>query len=701
MTASVHPLSRNQELIWRMQRLMPQSPVYCEAIAWRILSELDAHALQLTCQWLSDRHASLRTTYGIRAGQPVQRVHETQRVPFRIHDARDWDDQEFQAHFDREVFRLFDLEAGPMLRADLFLREPGEHRLLLSCHHIAADFYSLMLVLEDIRAIYPAARRGGAPPPPPTSTYADFVRWQAALLDSPEGDRQWQFWQQQAGGAPEPLRLPADFPRPAATTYEGKTLRFALNGDLTSRLRALARSLSATMNAVLLGGFQTLLHLWCGQTRFGVRTIVSGRSDPAFAYVVGHFANTVSIDAEFSEDLTFADIVARARRSVTAAIEHQDFPLALLAERLQAAGHAAANRWSDVMFRLQIPHRFRTELREQKLPDGVGSSLAGARGTRMDFGGLVAELFNPIHTVAYSSLDLELVEAGGEVTGYLHYRADMFREATIARLAERYVKLLDSAVEHPERCARALDTVPGTARPQTPGRGTGERHAEQAPASVPESFGRMEGQVRCWGLAVNLRDVEAALREHPGVRESVVVALTHDHELSRVVAYVVLRSDALSTGDAELRRHLQPRIPRYLIPAIFVFRDALPRALEGGPARTLLSSPGELGSALDSARDRVRSPTEERVERRWRELFGMDLLSVHDNFFALGGHSLLAAHMSVLISREFDVELPLGILLESPTLAELAAHIDRVLPAGADSQPPSEHPGGRHRKPAT
>lgn len=665
----MHPLSGNQRLIWQMQRLLPGNPVYGQAIAWRILSEFDVHALRRTCQWLVDRHAALRTTYGVRAGQPVQIVHDRQAVSFRIHDARDWDEDELQVRFDREVYRVFDLETGPLMRVHLFMRTPGQHRLLLSFHHIAADFYSLMLILQDIRAWYPLACRGEEPPPSPLATYADFVRWQTAFLEGAEGDRQWQFWRANATAPVEVLRMPADDPRPAVTSYAGMTHQFTVQDDLTSRLRSLAPSISATMNAVLLGGFQALLHRWCGQSRFSIRTIVSGRSEPDFAHVVGHFANAVPLYADFSDDPAFTTVVDRTRQSVTAAIEHQDFPIAVLAERLGSAGHAIESQASDAMFRLQIPHRFRTELREQRMPEGPGTSVVQARGTRLDFGSLVAELFNPIHSVAYHGIDLEFVEAGGALSGYLHYRPEMFRAATITRLAEEYVRLLASAVEDPGRRVSALDAG----------------HTSAAvPRARPVDESGSRAQTHCWGVRVDVRDVEAALREHPGVHDAMVAPSGTERSVTRLIAYVV--ADNPSSVERELRRHLEERIPRYLVPAVFVFRSVLPRGLDGGPDRAALSDPGELTSALDAECRKSRTPTEERVARIWRSLFGLDALSLHDNFFALGGHSLLAAHMSVLLCAEFGQGLPLSLLLASPTVAELAAHIDLARVAGAESQ---------------
>jgi len=322
--AMIRPLSHNQRLIWHMQRLLPpECPLYRDSIVFRILSDYDILAVRQTCHWLAERHAALRTTFGIGRGRPVQVVREAQKTPFVIHDARDLNEGEFRAEFERQATRPFDLETGPLLRANLFLREPGRHVLLLSFHHIATDLYSSILILQDFQMLYPRACREGTPPPPPKPAYNDFVSWQTEFIESAEGIAQWKYWQAVYGQPAAKLSLPFDQEPEARIAFDSAAVTFSLSADLTALLRSLAQSLGSTLNAVLMAGFQVLLHHWCGQERFHIRTIVAGRSEPSFASVVGCFANPVSIHADFTNDPTFAQVTARAREAVVGALDNQ------------------------------------------------------------------------------------------------------------------------------------------------------------------------------------------------------------------------------------------------------------------------------------------------------------------------------------------------------------------------------------------
>lgn len=625
-----------------MQRMVPESPVYCEAIACRILSELDVPALQQACQWLADRHASLRTTYGIHKGKPAQFVHEKQKVPLHVHDASDWGEQELHSEFERQLRRTLNLEAGPMVRGSLFLRRPGEHLLLLTFHHIAIDLYSMVLVFQDFLRLYPIARLGRSCPPPLATHYSDFVRWQNSFVESAEGNRQLDFWRERSALNTAPLLLPCDFKHSDALSLECDTCRFTLSADLVTRLRSLAPGSGATLNAVLLGAFQSLLHLWCGQASFNIRTIVLGRSDPAFSNVVGFFSALVPIQADFTDDPAFVEVVLRARDSVIAAFENQDYPMLLLPGQLQPAGYA--NLSCDVLFRMQIPQRFRSELREQKLVNEFGIS-ATTRGVRMSSGDLVTEVLVPEKKASINSIDLELVEAGGEIAGFLHYRTQLFNRDTIERLGDGYARLLANAAEDPDMRVSKMRGI-GIIR------------------KAADAGGRKIGR---WKYAFEPDELAAVLCTHPGVRGCRVVFCQEKGAATHVVAYIVPRLP--SPTDDELRSYLKDRIYNYAIPSVFVFSDTL-------PVSAISESAGELQSVIASESSAPRTPTERWLAGQWSHLFDLDYPCRNDNFSFLGGDSLMAVYLSAMISQEFNIETPMGLLLKSPTLAELAAYID-------------------------
>jgi NRPS condensation-like uncharacterized protein len=159
----IYPLSYNQQGIWFLYQLAPESTVYNVNFAAKISSEMDVPALRGALQKIVERHPSLRTTFPARAGKPVQQIHRHQRVHFVEVDGSAWSENELTAHLLEEAYRPFDLEQGPLLRVSLIRRSTREHILLLVVHHIVIDFWSLAVLLNELGVLYPAECSGVKP----------------------------------------------------------------------------------------------------------------------------------------------------------------------------------------------------------------------------------------------------------------------------------------------------------------------------------------------------------------------------------------------------------------------------------------------------------------------------------------------------------------------------------------------------------
>ncbi|WP_203854785.1 non-ribosomal peptide synthetase, partial [Dactylosporangium siamense] len=195
----------------------------------------------------------------------------------------------------------------------------------------------------------------------------------------------------------------------------------------------------------------------------------------------------------------------------------------------------------------------------------------------------------------------------------------------------------------------------------------------------PEFLGRADHQVKVRGFRVELGEVEAALRELPGVAGAVVVA----DERQRLVAYVV--------GAAVDAVALRSRLPEYMVPSVFVSLPALPLSANGKVDRAALPAP-DLSRRVDVFVAPA-GPVQEVLAGIWAEVLGVERVGVHDNFFALGGHSLLATRVVSRIRLAFGVEVSVAALFDTPTIAGLTPAVDA---AGTAATPPIV-PVGRDR----
>ncbi|HEU4881042.1 MAG TPA: thioesterase domain-containing protein, partial [Longimicrobium sp.] len=183
--------------------------------------------------------------------------------------------------------------------------------------------------------------------------------------------------------------------------------------------------------------------------------------------------------------------------------------------------------------------------------------------------------------------------------------------------------------------------------------------------------GRNDDQVKVRGFRVELGEIEARLREHPGVREAVVLAREDVPGDRRLVAYCV--ADA-AVGVDSLRAHLAERVPEYMVPAAYVRLDALPLSPNGKLDRGSLPAP-EAQAYASGAYEPPANDTEKALAEIWAEVLGVERVGRGDNYFALGGHSLLAVRGIARIRQALGVEIPLSDVFSHPTVESLAARL--------------------------
>jgi len=200
---------------------------------------------------------------------------------------------------------------------------------------------------------------------------------------------------------------------------------------------------------------------------------------------------------------------------------------------------------------------------------------------------------------------------------------------------------------------------------------------------LPDGFivhlGRKDFMVKIRGYRVEIGEIERALLAHPQIKDAGVVAWDRDAGEKYLAAYVVPRGNPSPRVD-ELYDFLKDKLPDYMMPLAFVFLDSLP-LMNGKLDRTALPLPDKKRPYLIYPFVPPRTEEEQKLVQIWQQVLDVRPIGIHDDFFDLGGHSLLAAKLLVEIGRHFQVDLPLHVLVKSPTIAgltkELTAKQDR------------------------
>ena len=204
---------------------------------------------------------------------------------------------------------------------------------------------------------------------------------------------------------------------------------------------------------------------------------------------------------------------------------------------------------------------------------------------------------------------------------------------------------------------------------------TGDKARFLADGNI-EFLGRIDHQVKIRGFRVELGEIEWALQQHPGVRESAVVARADAPGDKRLVAYVT-PADTSFDLVGELQRFLKEKLPTYMVPSAIVLLNALPLTPNGKLDRKALPPPEGRPREHDGSYVAPRTPLERVLAGIWCDVLKLTKIGIYDNFFDLGGHSLLAMQLMSRIRYVFEVDFPFRSLFESPTVGHMAASLLR------------------------
>jgi amino acid adenylation domain-containing protein len=451
--ARLGPLSHGQRALWFLHRVSPETnSAYTLASAISLPPDLDVARFRDAWRAIVLRHPMLRTTFAMVDGEPVRQAETVTDAWFDElttgGEAGGGDRASLVERLVREAGRPFDLQHGPVFQVQLVREPAGGYVALLRCHHIAADLWSLETIVHELDALY---RHPQASLPPLASSYDTFVHWQAGMLASDVGAQHWAYWSRQLAGAPFVLDLPADHPRPSVASYRGASIATRLDRDLTHALRDLARAQGVTLFALAAALTQLLLHRYSGQDDLLLGCPTAGRPRPEFADVVGYFVNPVVLRSDISRDPPFTTYLRQTHRTALDASAHQDYPFALLVERLQPPREASRSPVFQAALAWQQERA--------AAPIGLAALALGEADAPLRLDTLKASGVPLPRQAAQFDLTVMLAETDDGLAASWRYSTDLFERPTIARMARRFEALARAAVADPSRCVLALSLV--------------------------------------------------------------------------------------------------------------------------------------------------------------------------------------------------------------------------------------------------
>ncbi|WP_338264420.1 non-ribosomal peptide synthase/polyketide synthase [Corallococcus caeni] len=416
------PQSFAQQRLWFISRLDTLGFSYNVPMVTRLRGALDADALERSLAEVVRRHDVLRSTFDEVDGQPVQRIGPAWDFALARMDV---EAAKLPERLTEEARRPFDLRRGPLMRGLLLRVADDDHVLMIVIHHIAFDGWSIDVLQRELNALYSA--RGQATLPPLPLQYVDYARWQRESFQADELEDQLTWWRQELAGAPSVLDLPTDKPRPPVQTFEGANFELLLPQSLHGALQRLGQREGATLFMTLLAGFQALLARYSGQDDVVVGSPISGRNRREVEGLIGFFVNTLALRADVSGSRSFRQLLRGVRERCLGAFAHQDLPFEQLVDALKPPRDLSRTPLVQTMFVLQ------------------------RAATPLSLPGLAVEDFPFQSGVSRFDLMLFMRQTPHGLVAYWEYNTSLFEEATVARMAGHYVRLLEAVTSNPEQ----------------------------------------------------------------------------------------------------------------------------------------------------------------------------------------------------------------------------------------------------------
>jgi len=425
------PLSFAQQRLWIVDQLAPGSPAYNLPIGLRLHGKIDRVALDRALCEIVRRHECLSTTFGLEGDQPVQVLNPP--APFHLPvldltplppEPREDEARRIAA---QESRRGFDLARGPLLRGGLLRLEREHHVMLLTMHHIVSDGWSMGVLIEEVVTLYRAFADGRPSPLPELVVqYADFAHWQRSWLREAVLEEHLGYWRRRLDGELPVLRLPFTRPRPAHPTFRGTRRSFVLSTELSAALQALSRQRGVTLFMTLLAALKSLLHRYSGQEDLIVGAEVANRTRVEIEPLIGFFVNLLALRSDLSGNPTFLDLLERVREVSLGGYAHQDLPFDRLVEEIQPERSGGQTTLLQVVFVLE-----------------------NAPTQTLEVPNLAVESYPLDNGTSKFDLLLMMYETSARVGGTWTFSADLFDDATAARVNADYEALLGQIVRDP------------------------------------------------------------------------------------------------------------------------------------------------------------------------------------------------------------------------------------------------------------
>lgn len=423
------PLSEGQRGLWALHKMEPDAYSYNVPFCVSC-RHVDPAALESALRDTASRYPIISAAVRGGNGGPHLSPGGTDRLRVVYADISDVAPGDVLAHLKERARQPFDLAGEPLIRLSALRRAESEVYVLVVVHHIVLDGPSLCLVLETLLRAYQTRVGGGEPSSrPEAAEFGEFVAWEKEYLGGASAERDREFWKRELAGRIPLTGLPVEATLAPDAPHKGEVRTHRLSREQSDAIASFAAANQIIPGVFLLAVFKTLLHRYTGQEDIVIGMPVTGRPSARFESSVGYFINTLPIRSRPTASDEFALFARRLQTTVFEAIDHAAYPFPHIVRDL---GDRDADLRSPVFQVAYNYQNFSLNAHVRNLADELRDTWQ-------------FQVVEGLHQVGEYDLTLDVVpDAGFELVWKYHPAA--FSAATIARMADHFVNLIEDVV---------------------------------------------------------------------------------------------------------------------------------------------------------------------------------------------------------------------------------------------------------------
>jgi amino acid adenylation domain-containing protein len=441
---NVWPLTSEQEDQWLLEQLYPGSSAHNLRSIYKLTGVLNIDALEKSLNEIVSRHDILRAYFPLVAGEPVQRIRPYEPVQMNVKDISHLPElvrkEELEKHYRAVTELSFDLASDQLFRVGIIKYSAEEHVLAAAFHHIIFDGWSRQLFHMELAQHYKHfLENSGEGLKPLHLQYTAYAEQQLLTNTKESQEQDMTFWRQQLGGDLPELNLLPDYVKTARTSLVGSECHFTIKNDLYHAVKSICREENSTKFILFMTVLKIMLFRYTGQEDLIIGCPVSGRNEQELEPLLGVFIKTLAIRTQLSEDMTAREALHTVQAVFRESFKHQNVPFGKLVAELAPTRQVSARPFFQVMI-----------------------NKHNMSSTYDEMPGLQWEELVSNTSAAIVDVTLKLNDYQGQMNCCFVYNQEVFKLATIERMAGHFQTLLHGFIENLDQPISLLPILPET-----------------------------------------------------------------------------------------------------------------------------------------------------------------------------------------------------------------------------------------------